>query len=80
MLALFNSLFVDVQVEENGKLIINIIGNEAGFKKEIGEGEIENEGTRALISSLSPPFYGSSHSIDMNGEHYCLTLSLISPK
>jgi len=60
--------------------VINIVGNVAEFNKESGEGEIENEGTHALISSLSPPFYGSSHFIDMNGEPYCLILSLIPPK
>ena len=33
LLALFNSLFGDVQVEENGKLVINIVGNVAEFNK-----------------------------------------------
>ncbi|XP_020221985.2 cleavage and polyadenylation specificity factor subunit 3-I-like [Cajanus cajan] len=49
MLALLISLFGDVKVGENGKLIINIDGNVAVLNKESGEVECENEGLKERV-------------------------------
>jgi cleavage and polyadenylation specificity factor subunit 3 len=49
MHALLNSLFGNVKVGENGKLIINIDGNVAELNKESGEVESENEGLKERV-------------------------------
>ncbi|MCI09387.1 cleavage and polyadenylation specificity factor subunit, partial [Trifolium medium] len=49
MHALLNSLFGNVKVGENGKLIINVDGNVAELNKESGEVESENEGLKERV-------------------------------